>query len=138
MSNHHARLKQRKNFGSILVPGVVVASVIFALIASQFYQRYLKSRVDPAWPSVAGKTIETRITVIGTQPQMYKSGVIEYRAEAHVIYELNGVHHDAWVPASGIETDRSYLTFWLWLRKSKEALIYWNPRNPSDVQAVLN
>jgi len=69
---------------------------------------------------------------------MYKSGIIEYRAEAHVIYELNGVHHDAWVPASGIETDRSYLTFWLWLRKSKEALIYWNPRNPSDVQAVLN
>jgi len=138
MSNHHARPKEREKFNNILVPGVALVSVILALIASPFYQRYVKSRVDLAWPSVTGQVIETRITVVGTQPQAYRSGVIEYQAEAHVTYVLNSVHHDAWVPASGVETDRTYLEFWLWLKKSKQALICWNPRNPSDVQAVLN
>ncbi len=122
----------------MLVPAVAITSVVLALIAVPFYQRYLKSRIDLSHPSVAGTVIETRITVVGTQPQTYRSGIIEYRVEAHVTYDLGGVHHDAWVPASNVGADRAYLAFWLSLKKSKQALIYWNPRNPADVQAVLN
>jgi hypothetical protein len=100
--------------------------------------RYFGSRFDLDWPSVTGQVIETRIIVVGTTPQVYRSGVIKYRAEAHVVYDLNGIHHDAWVPASNVVSDRMYLAFWLSLKKSKTALIYWNPQNPSYVQAVLS
>jgi hypothetical protein len=131
MSNHHARPKRRERFGAIFVPAVVVVSIVLVLIASPFYQRHLKSRIDLSRPSVTGKVIETRIIVVGTQPQAYRSGIIEYRAEAHVIYNLNGVQHDAWVPASSVETDRAYLAFWLFLNKSKQALIYWSPQTLS-------
>src|SRR5277367_1250361 len=137
MSNHHVRPKRSDRFSGMLVPAVAVISVVLALIAVPFYQRYLKSRIDLSHRAVVGKVIVTRITVVGTLPQAYRSGIIQYRAEAHVTYDLNGVHHDAWVPASSVEADRAYLAFWLSLKKSRQALIYWNPRNPADIQAVL-
>jgi hypothetical protein len=113
MSNHHARRKRLDRFRDILVPAVAVVSVVLTLIASPFYRRHLKSRIDLAHPWVAGKVIETRISVVGTQPQAFRSGIIEYRAQAHVIYDLNGIPHDAWVPVSNVGDDRMLLAFWL-------------------------
>src|ERR1700739_2853736 len=128
MANHHARPQPAQNpdrLLKILVP----AAVVFVFAASLGIEHY---RFDRPWPSVTARVLATRIVTLGAQDGYYR-GVILYRAEAHVIYQLNGKQMERWLPASGMHSDRVYLAFWLSQKKSKTCIVHWNPNNPSDV-----
>lgn len=137
MSNHAARVRLKKS--SEIGPSIKIAIVVLVclMIIFPLYQHVL-SHYSAEWPSVAAHVLETRIAIVGTQDHAYRPGEIDYQVEAHVIYELNGVHHDGWVPASNIVADRIYLQYWLSQRKSKLCIVHWNPRNPADIEAVLS
>jgi hypothetical protein len=141
MSNHHARQAppQRKSFR---VPWVVALSILvslmFVLPLIHLWWRQNSTPQD-SWPSVGAHVLGTRIVTIGAfDGGSYHGGVIEYRAEAHVAYELNGVHRDEWLPASDISSDRLFLQFVLWQKKDKLCTVRWNPKNPSNAIAVLS
>ena len=138
MSNHHARARARERRTRKFVLILVGALIVLAIIVHPLYERFLHQRLDDSWPSVNGTLLETRIVVVGNEAHAYHPGEIDYRVEAHVAYDMNGVHHDAWLPASNTASDRTFLAFWLSLKKSKLAVIYWNPTNPSYIQAVLD
>jgi hypothetical protein len=133
MSNHHARPAKKR---SGIVLQLLLPPLLVLVIAIPFIE-WLMSRSLQAWPSVNGRLLETRIAVVGTQLHQYEPSEIQYRVEAHVAYNVKETHYDVWAPASDIKTDRDYLAFWLSLKKSQEAVIYWNPKDPSDVDVVL-
>ena len=92
------------------------------------------SRAD--WPSARAKILATRISVVGAH-ESNRGGFATYRVEARVVYTSGGISRDAWVRASDVMSDRSWLEFWLSQRTSKTCTVRWNPHNPNDVEAVL-
>jgi hypothetical protein len=139
MSNHSAKAKvrQKQTSETGLSMKIAIAVLVCLMITFPLYQHVL-DHSSAGWPSVAAHVLETRITVVGTQDHAYRAGEIDYQVEAHVVYELNGIHHDGWLPASGISADRIYLQYWLSQRKSKLCIVHWNPHNPSDIEVVLS
>jgi hypothetical protein len=138
MSNHHARLKPPEKHKDRLFATFVVAAIL-GILAVTFYEGFLSQRSGQIWPSVTGHVLQTRIVLVGARGGgAYRPGIIDYRAEAHVAYDLNGVHHDEWLPASNVVSDKAYLEFWLSQKESKLCIVHWNPRNPADIEAVLS
>jgi len=137
MSNHHVRPKRSPSHKDPFLATLLVARIL-AILTIPFYERFLSRRFDPTWPSVSGRVEETRIVIVGTRDHAYRPGEIDYRAEVRVVYGLNGISHDEWLPASNIVSDRAYLEFWLSERRSKLCIVHWNPRIPSDIEAVLS
>lgn len=112
----------------------VPAAVLLVFIAFVVVVRY---RSDRPWPSISAQVLETRIVTLGAVDATYRGGVILYRAEVYVSYELNGKEIRRWLPASDTYSDKGYLAFWLSQKKSKVCIVHWNPNNPSDMEAVL-
>jgi hypothetical protein len=91
------------------------------------------------WPSVTGHVLETRVAVEGTRDGgQFGPGVILYRVEAHVTYQINGQQFDRWLPASETDHDKAYLELWLAQKKNKLCIVHWNPDNPLDIEVVLS
>lgn len=118
---------------TIFVPAIFVA---IALIAFNIWHPNLGVARD-SWPSVPGKVIDTRISVVGVADRAYRGGQIYYRAEAEVLYTVDKADHDAWIPASKTFTNRGELEFWLSQQDPKKCIVRWNPRNLVDIEAVL-
>jgi hypothetical protein len=140
MSHHEARpstlLKERVSVHArtIFIPAIILAFVVIAINA----RRPLFFGVDREdWPSVRGEVVTTRISVVGTYDSKYRGGGIYYQVEAKVIYEQGNAHHETWLHASRIFKSREDLQFWLSMRDSQKCLVRWNPRNPNDIEAVL-
>jgi Protein of unknown function (DUF3592) len=139
MSHHEAKpsklLKKRVSVRTrtIFIPAILVALVVIAINA----KRPIFFGVDREdWPSVRGEVVSTRISVVGTYDSKYPGG-IHYQAEAKVIYQQDGEQHDSWLPASRVFNSKEELEFWLSLKDSDKCSVRWNPRNPSDIEAVL-
>lgn len=139
MSHHTARpsalLKKRTSVRArrIFIPAILIALLVIAINAKQplFFG---VDRED--WPFIRGQVMSTRISVVGTYDGKLRSGIF-YRAEARVVYEQEGKQHDAWLPASKIFSSREELKFWLSLKDSDKCSVRWNPKNTSDIEAVL-
>lgn len=99
---------------------------------------YTHRGVSQPWPSVTAQVLETRIIAVAAEEHPFGPGTILYRAQAHVSYQMDGKRIDRWLPASNTSRDRAYLQLWLSQRKSKTCMVHWNPRNPADMEAVLN
>jgi hypothetical protein len=137
MSNHAARARHRKAPEISRVEKIAVAIFVLVAVTFPFYQ-HVWTRYPAEWPSVAAHVLETRIAIVGIRDHAYRPGEIDYQVEAHVLYELDGTRHDAWLPASDISADRIYLQYWLSQRTSKLCTVHWNPRNPSDIKVMLS
>ncbi len=139
MSHHEAKpgtlLKKRTSVRArtIFVPAVLIALVVIAINA----KRPILLGVDREdWPSVRGEVVSTRISVVGTYDSKYPGG-IHYQTEARVIFQQGGEQQDTWLPASRVFNSREELQFWLSLKDSNKCVVRWNPRNPNDIEAVL-
>lgn len=118
---------------TVLVPAILVA---IALIAANLWQPHLGVARDSR-PSVSGKVLNTRISVVGIGDSVYRGGQIYYRAEAEVVYSVDKADHDAWIPASKTFASRAELEFWLSQKDPKNCIVRWNPQNLGDIEAVL-
>jgi hypothetical protein len=93
------------------------------------------------WPSntdhstAAGQVLETRIVVDHLGESQY-GGVIYYRIEAHVRYELHSQQRDQWMTASEATTEREVLAVRL-SSHPKTCLVYWFPKHPENAQCQL-
>ena len=106
--------------------------IVISLVA------FMTKRFERPWPSVVGHVLETRVSAVASQDGgTLQAGLIMYRVEAHVTYEVNGEKFDRWLPASDIKSDKTYLEFWLSQKKNKLCIVHWNPGNPSDIEALL-
>ena len=139
MSNHHAKPKRPvKRF--LRPPWVVSLALLICAMAAfpVFYQWWRWNSAPQAdWPSVGARVLETRIVVVDVINHAYRGGEIDYRAEAHVAYDLDGVHHDEWLPASDVYSDKLSLQFLLWQKRNKLCTVLINPKNAKDKIVVL-
>jgi len=139
MRKHVAKLAEHLRKGTeirprtVFVPAIIVA---LALIAVNVWHPHFGVARD-SWPSVSGKVLNTRISVVGVRDSAYRGGQIYYRAEAEVVYSVDKADHDAWIPASKTFASRAELEFWLSQKDPNNCTVRWNPRNLSDVEAVL-
>jgi hypothetical protein len=138
MSNHAARPGQKKLRRAQIgwnIFGVIffVVAVVFPLLVAHPWTK--DERVN--WPSVTGQVLETRIVVANQTEHQYQPGEVDYRVEARVTYERDGIQHNTWLPASKPVNDKGFLEFWLLQKKSKTCTVCWVPKNPSYVEAVL-
>ncbi|HEX3436431.1 MAG TPA: hypothetical protein VHT24_06650 [Pseudacidobacterium sp.] len=92
MSNHAVKPKMPQSwkhpkvwnaFGILFF----VFAVAFPLLIAHPWTKDYKI----SWPTVTGQVLETRIVVVGQIEHQYQPGEIDYQAEAHVIFERNGV-----------------------------------------------
>lgn len=138
MSSHHARIGKNQRWNSRRqVEAIGVTSVLIAILAIPFYEHFVNKHYARDWPSVTGHVLETRIVTLGSEDRAYRPGEILYRVEAHVVYKVNGEQFDRWLPASDINSEKTYLQFWLSQKKNKLCIVHWNPDNPSDIEALL-
>jgi hypothetical protein len=142
MSNHgltvasHPVKRRPLRPRSALALGTALIVALFALFALVLWHPRLGPNRSE-WPSVPGQVVGQRISIVDYHDHPYRPATFEYRAEAEVIYALDNSNHDTWLPASEIFTSREELQFWLSQRKSKNCIVRWYPRNPADVEAVL-
>lgn len=117
-----------------LMTALLVALIVPLVLAAIVFRHPVVTR---AWPTVTAQILETRVVAVGAEEHPFSAGTIRYQIEAHVTYDLRGKHFDRWLPASGIKRDKAYLESWLSQKKSKVCNVRWNPKNPSDAEAVL-
>lgn len=129
----HSRKGTQIRLRTVFVPVILAA---LALIAANLWQPHLGVARD-SWPSVPGKVLNTRISVVGIGDHAYRGGQIYYRAEVEVLFKVDKADHDAWIPASKTYSSRDELEFWLSKQDVKNCIVRWNPRNLGDIEAVL-
>ena len=138
MSNHTARAKPKKSIYFGFQRDDLLALILACVIGLTLLIAYLWKRDTRAnWPSVTGQVLETRIVVVNLIDQRYRSGTIVYQAEAHVVYERDGVKQSTWSVASDQTSDKAFLEYWLSQKKSKTCTVRWPPDNPAYAEAVL-
>lgn len=93
------------------------------------------------WPSktdhstTTGQVLETRIVVDHLRYNSY-GGLIYYRIDAHVSYQIQGQQQDRWMTASETTTEREVLAVKL-SSHPKTCLVYWFPKHPENAQCRL-
>jgi hypothetical protein len=120
--------------GERLVTFLFVALIVPLVIGFIFFSHKEDKR---PWPTATAHISGTRIVAVAAEEHPFQGGTVLYRAQAHVIYEMNGSPVDRWAPASGTKRDKAYLEFWLSHKKQDSCLVRWNPSNPDDLEAVL-
>jgi hypothetical protein len=139
MSNHAAKPGEHRKKRETATTRIDLALSAFAIVSLLILGMWqLHSGGDRSeWPSATAQILDTRIAVVGITDSASRGSLIHYRAEAEVIYELGNTRHDAWVPASEVFISREELQFWLFLKDPKNCIVRWNPKNPDDIEAVL-
>ena len=82
-----------------------------------------------------GKVLETRIVVYSTQDSSY-GGTILYRLETHVIFDVNGLKQDRWIPASEANSSREELQL-LVSPNPANCMVSWPPRHSENAHCSL-
>jgi hypothetical protein len=140
VSNHaarRARSESREPNGGRYALYVALPLVAGFIIAISFITWLWNLSPTAGWPMFQAQILETRIAIIGSHERGYQ-GAVDYRVEALVRFQSNGVTHDAWLPASKSSNDKLFLEFWLSQHSKKSALVLENPANPKDLFVILD
>jgi len=139
MSHTHIRFRAPKpemrlkaSFWLLVVAGIG-ACLLLALI---LIARTRDDAYDTSHLTAEGRISEIKIVVDHTVDSLY-GGMIFYRIEAHVTYEIEGQSQDRWVTASEITSFREMLAARL-ARRPQNCQIYWTPGHPEDAKCRLN
>jgi hypothetical protein len=80
--------------------------------------------------------LETRISRAGSVDNRY-GGIIDYRIDVHASWIENGAPQEAWIATTKTSADQNWLNFWLSQHAHKSCTVRRNPRNPSDMFAMI-
>jgi hypothetical protein len=114
---------------------IAAGAVIVVLIALYAMNQLWNVPQRTAYSYTYGKVIETQIVVADTRETLH-GGLIFYRIETHVTFDLNDQHQDRWLPASDVTTAREMLAARL-TPPPTSCRVYWLPEHPRDLKCHL-
>ena len=134
MNHSHIRVSkpaQRSRPWSVLFVGLVavVLIVLFGL------GRVIEWPSNTNHSTAAGQVLETRIVVDHLGESQY-GGIIFYRIEAHVRYELHGQQREQWMTASEANPERQMLAAKL-ASRPVNCMVYWFEKHPENPKCQL-
>ena len=135
MSHSHIRVPKPAKRDSPWIP-IIGTVLIVVLVAWLAFGRLFQWPLNPNDTTADGKILETRIVVDHLRDSQY-GGLIYYRIEAQVKYQIQGKEQEQWIAASEATTDQILLAARI-SSHPKTCLVYWPPNHPDNAKCRLD
>ena len=133
MSHSHIRVHEappKRNLGLEITAGIAFLAAVTAVL--YFAIRMLHPYYDLDHLTTEGIVSDSRIVIDHIRNNPY-GGLIYYRTEALVTYEIDGQAQNRWLIASEITTERARLASKL-ADSPKICQVYWLPDHPENAR----
>jgi hypothetical protein len=131
MSHRHVLLPKAVPVRRPWLEATVILGVAFLIALYAFYRSGDRPS-EYEYSTTMGTVLDTRIVVDSMRESRY-GGLIYYRIEADVSFEIQGRQQERWLTASETTTARELLMARL-SNKPKACRVYWRPDHPENAR----